>query len=203
MTAASAAHENRHSAQTIDTTLLELVWSVSEVTTRDHEVVAVVSELLRSGAARLCGNFRDCPIELLLEHPGDSSGVVRCPRERPSLQTSRCGDRRARREPPGRPRPTPETARQLASRSRIPPASHCSPGEEQPTPSFRARHPFGKDASPRASRAPSQWLRRSDCAVAHSSHRHDLCIAVDTQPGSSPAFSPCAGGALAAIGDEK
>ena len=69
MTAASAAYENRRSAETIDTTLLELVWSVREVTPRDHEVVAAVSELLRSGAARLCGNFRDCPIERLLDYP--------------------------------------------------------------------------------------------------------------------------------------
>ena len=51
----------------IDTTLLALVSSVGELTSDDRKVVAAVSALLRSGAVRLRGAFRDCPIECLLE----------------------------------------------------------------------------------------------------------------------------------------
>ena len=69
MAAATVAQQKRHSREVIDTTLLELVWSVGEVTSRDREVIATVSNLLRSGAVKLCGNFRDCPIECLLEQP--------------------------------------------------------------------------------------------------------------------------------------
>jgi hypothetical protein len=43
---------------TQDTTLLELVDAVCDVTSNDEEVVATVLYLLRSGRARLCGNFR-------------------------------------------------------------------------------------------------------------------------------------------------
>ena len=42
----------------VDTTLLELVQVVSEVTDDDREVVATVVHLLRSGRVRLNGNFR-------------------------------------------------------------------------------------------------------------------------------------------------
>src|SRR4029453_15639765 len=52
--------------EVIDTTLWELVWSVSEITSDEREVVATVRALLRSGAVRLCGTFRDCSIESLL-----------------------------------------------------------------------------------------------------------------------------------------
>jgi hypothetical protein len=69
MAAASVAQKSRRSVEAIDTTLLDLVWSVGEVTSSDHEVIATVSSLLRSGAVKLCGNFRDCPIECLLERP--------------------------------------------------------------------------------------------------------------------------------------
>jgi hypothetical protein len=40
------------------TTLLALVRAISEVTSDEHEVVATVLHMLRSGEVRLCGNFR-------------------------------------------------------------------------------------------------------------------------------------------------
>ncbi|MEN8182356.1 MAG: hypothetical protein ABFS46_07455 [Myxococcota bacterium] len=43
----------------IETTLLELVRVVSEVTEDDREVVTTVMEMLRSGRVRLCGTLRD------------------------------------------------------------------------------------------------------------------------------------------------
>ena len=42
----------------VETTLLELVQTVGELTDDDREVVATVVELLRSGQVRLVGNFR-------------------------------------------------------------------------------------------------------------------------------------------------
>jgi hypothetical protein len=41
----------------LDTTLLDLVHVLSQ--SIEHEIVATVSELLRSGRVRLTGNFRD------------------------------------------------------------------------------------------------------------------------------------------------
>jgi len=49
-----------------DVTLLELVQAISEVTDDDREIVATVLYMLRSGHARLCGTFRDEPIEELI-----------------------------------------------------------------------------------------------------------------------------------------
>jgi len=46
-------------------TLLELVQGISEITNDDREVVATVMYLLRTGRVRLCGNFRDAPLEAL------------------------------------------------------------------------------------------------------------------------------------------
>lgn len=46
------------------TTLLELVAAVSEVTSNEAELVATVLDLLESGRARLTGNFRDIPVEV-------------------------------------------------------------------------------------------------------------------------------------------
>lgn len=43
----------------LETTLLDLVRSVSEVTQDDREVVATVRSMLQSGRIRLCGIFRD------------------------------------------------------------------------------------------------------------------------------------------------
>jgi hypothetical protein len=47
-------------------TLLELVQAVGEVTDDDREVVAAVIHLLESGQVRLCGNFRDEPLAMIL-----------------------------------------------------------------------------------------------------------------------------------------
>jgi hypothetical protein len=42
----------------IETTLLELVQTIGELTEDDREVVATVIEMLHSGRVRLIGNFR-------------------------------------------------------------------------------------------------------------------------------------------------
>ena len=42
----------------VETTLLELVTTLGELTEDDREVVSSVIELLRSGRVRLIGNFR-------------------------------------------------------------------------------------------------------------------------------------------------
>jgi hypothetical protein len=44
--------------QAVETTLLELVQTVGELTDDDREVVQTVVELLRGGRVRLIGNFR-------------------------------------------------------------------------------------------------------------------------------------------------
>jgi hypothetical protein len=46
-------------------TLLELVDAVCESTDDEREVVATVLHMLRSGAVKLCGNFRGAKIEEL------------------------------------------------------------------------------------------------------------------------------------------
>lgn len=51
------------SSETCVTTLLELVRALGEITDDDREVVATVLSLLASGQVRLCGNFRNAPIE--------------------------------------------------------------------------------------------------------------------------------------------
>ncbi|HXJ37392.1 MAG TPA: hypothetical protein VMS22_25470 [Candidatus Eisenbacteria bacterium] len=67
MASASAVEAKRGAVEVIDTTLLDLVWSVREVTSDDREVVVAVRALLRSGRIRLRGAFRGCPIECLLD----------------------------------------------------------------------------------------------------------------------------------------
>ena len=47
----------------VETTLLELVRVVSEVTEDDREVVTTVMEMLRSGRVRLCGSFRGSSLD--------------------------------------------------------------------------------------------------------------------------------------------
>jgi hypothetical protein len=47
-----------------ETTLLELVRAVSQVTRDETELVSAVLDLLESGRARLIGNFRDIPVEV-------------------------------------------------------------------------------------------------------------------------------------------
>jgi hypothetical protein len=44
--------------QTIETTLLELVFAMSEVTSDEHEIVAAILDMLRNGRVRLRGSFR-------------------------------------------------------------------------------------------------------------------------------------------------
>jgi len=48
----------------IETTLLDLVQTVGELTEDDREVVAAVIEMLHSGRVRLIGNFRGQRIAL-------------------------------------------------------------------------------------------------------------------------------------------
>ena len=43
----------------IQTTLLDLVWAVSDVTQDDREVVATVAHLINTGQARLTGTFKN------------------------------------------------------------------------------------------------------------------------------------------------
>ena len=49
---------------TTDTTLLDLVTCITEVTRDDREVVATVVALVNSGRVRLTGNFRGARISL-------------------------------------------------------------------------------------------------------------------------------------------
>ena len=44
--------------EVVETTLLELVQAVTDVAQNEHEVVATVVHMLRSGKVRLTGNFR-------------------------------------------------------------------------------------------------------------------------------------------------
>jgi hypothetical protein len=53
----AAVHESR------ETTLLALVRAVSEATSDDREVVETILHMLRSGEVKLCGNFRNAPLE--------------------------------------------------------------------------------------------------------------------------------------------
>jgi hypothetical protein len=46
-----------------ETTLLEVVRVLGEITTDEREIVATVLWMLSSGRIRLCGNFQGCPIE--------------------------------------------------------------------------------------------------------------------------------------------
>ena len=46
----------------IQTTLLELVRALSEVTRDETELVCAVLDLLESGRAKLTGNMRDIPV---------------------------------------------------------------------------------------------------------------------------------------------
>lgn len=48
----------------VETTLLELVTTLGEITDDDKEVVAAVIELLKSGRVRLIGNLRGQKIAL-------------------------------------------------------------------------------------------------------------------------------------------
>jgi predicted nucleic-acid-binding protein len=65
--AAALRIQTLHEAGTgavVETTLLELVTTLGELTEDDREVVTTVVELLRSGRVRLIGNFRGQKIAL-------------------------------------------------------------------------------------------------------------------------------------------
>ena len=47
----------------LSTTLLELVEAVSDASNNEHEVVATIAHMLRSGRVRLTGCFRNAPRE--------------------------------------------------------------------------------------------------------------------------------------------
>gem|GEM_PF-1958767 len=58
-TGRTAGHHRRQRApRVVETTLLELVQALGELTHDDREVVATVVELVREGKVRLTGNFR-------------------------------------------------------------------------------------------------------------------------------------------------
>jgi hypothetical protein len=54
----------QEATMTIDSTLLDLVTCITEVTRDDREVVATVVALVNSGHVRLTGNFRGARISL-------------------------------------------------------------------------------------------------------------------------------------------
>ena len=53
-----------HKDEVVETTLLELVQTIGELTADDREVVAAVIEMLQNGRVRLIGNFRGQRIAL-------------------------------------------------------------------------------------------------------------------------------------------
>jgi len=57
-------HEPATQGEPVETTLLELVQTIGELTQDDREVVATVIEMLRNGRVRLIGNFRGQRIAL-------------------------------------------------------------------------------------------------------------------------------------------
>ena len=57
-------HEPSAKDQVVETTLLELVQTIGELTPDDREVVATVIEMLHNGRVRLIGNFRGQRIAL-------------------------------------------------------------------------------------------------------------------------------------------
>jgi predicted nucleic-acid-binding protein len=58
------SQQPRAQGEVVETTLLELVQTVGELTPDDREVVATVIEMLHSGRVRLVGNFRGQRIAL-------------------------------------------------------------------------------------------------------------------------------------------
>ncbi len=64
MGAASTTHPLRDlSDEPGRVTLLDLVRAVGEFAKDEHEIVATVHHMLRTGAVRLGGSFRDVPID--------------------------------------------------------------------------------------------------------------------------------------------
>jgi hypothetical protein len=60
--AASIQIESAAIHEPLSLTLLELVEAVNDVTANEYEVVATVQHMLQSGRVRLCGNFRELPV---------------------------------------------------------------------------------------------------------------------------------------------
>ena len=58
----SVSHKTRTARTRIETTLLDLVRAVNQMTDDDRLVVATVAHLINSGQARLIGAFRDTRI---------------------------------------------------------------------------------------------------------------------------------------------
>ena len=63
MSAAQALPATVDAPEARETTLLELVHELGEITTDEREIVATVMWMLNSGRIKLCGNFRDCSLE--------------------------------------------------------------------------------------------------------------------------------------------
>jgi len=63
MAAAVSIPVQRFHADTLEVTLWELVWAVSQVADNEREVIATVAHMLESGSVKLVGNFRDCPLD--------------------------------------------------------------------------------------------------------------------------------------------
>ena len=63
MSAAQALPVAVDAPEARETTLLELVHELGEITTDEREIVATVMWMLSSGRIKLRGNFRDCPLE--------------------------------------------------------------------------------------------------------------------------------------------
>ena len=47
----------------VNTTLLELVRTIGEITDDESEIVATVIHMLRSGTVKLTGSFRNTPVD--------------------------------------------------------------------------------------------------------------------------------------------
>ena len=54
----------RGSFRRLETTLLDLVWAVSQVTNDDQLVTATVAHLVNSGRARLTGTFKNARLRI-------------------------------------------------------------------------------------------------------------------------------------------
>ena len=51
----------------VNTTLLELVQTIGEITDNESEIVATVIHMLRSGSVKLIGSFRNTPANQFLD----------------------------------------------------------------------------------------------------------------------------------------
>ncbi len=63
----SARRQRLPRADAVNTTLLDLVRTIGEITDDETEIVATVIHMLRSGSVKLTGSFRDTPTDQLLD----------------------------------------------------------------------------------------------------------------------------------------